>query len=98
MKSNKEAIHEPQRTNLTNLTETKKCNSGQDISKKNVVSSTCERRQYAKEVSDVKGNLDGIHDRTSSSPFQNAQCLKPYNLTTINASPELTAKEKEQVC
>ncbi|ETE62913.1 Serine/threonine-protein phosphatase with EF-hands 2, partial [Ophiophagus hannah] len=103
VKSNMRAIYEPQRTNLVktsiNLTETKKCNSQQDISKKNVIKSTsasCERRQYAKEVGDVKGNLGGTHDTTSSSSFQNVQCLKPYNLTTTNASPELTAKEREQ--
>ncbi|KAG8137312.1 hypothetical protein E2320_004578, partial [Naja naja] len=105
VKSNMEAIYQQQRTNLVktsiNLTETKKCNSRQDISKKNVMKSTsasCERRQYAKEVGDVKGNLDGTHDITSSSSFQNVQCLKPYNLTTTNASPELTAKEREQIC
>ncbi|XP_063161217.1 serine/threonine-protein phosphatase with EF-hands 1 [Candoia aspera] len=104
VKSNMEAVHEPQRTNLgntsSNLIETKKCNSGQDISKKNVIRSTsasCERRQYSKEMDDVKDNLDGIHGRTSSSPLQNAQCLKPYSLTTTYASPELTAKEWEQV-
>lgn len=100
-----EAIYEPQRTNLMktsiNLTESKKCNSGQDISKKNVIksaSASCERRLYAKEVGDIKSNLDGTHDITSSSSFQNVQCLKPYNLITTNASPELTAKEREQVC
>ncbi|XP_070606865.1 serine/threonine-protein phosphatase with EF-hands 1 [Erythrolamprus reginae] len=105
VKSNMEAIYEPQRTNLVktsiNLTERKKCNSGQDMSKKNVIKSTSasyERRQYAKEVGDIKSNLDGTHDDiTNSSSFQNVQCLKPYNLTTTNASPELTAKEKEQV-
>ncbi|XP_034290211.1 serine/threonine-protein phosphatase with EF-hands 1 [Pantherophis guttatus] len=99
VKSNMEAIYEPQKTSI-NLTESKKCNSGQDISKKNVIKSTsasCERRLNAKEVGDIKSNLDGTHNITSTSSFQNVQCLKPYNLITTNASPELTAKEREQV-